>query len=99
VSTGGGLLDRPDDRPSEAEEAAISKMTWKQRRALTQTLFSLKNSAERALRYVQAVNFEDYAMERRVQDRLLGQLLELKPSIKQMPLEEAIARSRGTARG
>lgn len=89
-----GLLDRPGDEPAPEEEAAIDRLGWRERKELIQTMFSLKNSSRRALEYVKAVKFDDYRLERRVTDRLLDKLLEIKPSLKQMPLEEAIERSR-----
>lgn len=88
--------ETPEGKPSPAEEAAVERMnraTWKVRRAIADTLRSLENSRTRCLGYLAALNYADYQMERRVQDRLLGQLSELKPSIRLMTLETALQRS------
>lgn len=96
MSTGGGLLDRPGDKPSQDENEAIARterMTWRQRRELKQVEFSLGNSGVRVNAYLSALSYDDYRMERRVQDRLLDRLLNLRPTLRDMPLEEAIARA------
>jgi hypothetical protein len=96
VSTGGELLDRPDDKPSPDEDAAIAraeKMTWRERRELKQIEFSLSNSRKRITTYLDELSYDNYRMERRVQDRLLDRLLTLRPTIREMPLEEAITRA------
>lgn len=90
------MLASPDDRPHPAEEAAVervSRATWKQRRAIADTVRSLENSRVRGLKYLATLNYPDYQMERRVQDRLLGQLAELQPSIRLMTLEVAMERA------
>lgn len=92
----GEPLSGPDEKPAPAEEAAVERMTkatWKVRREIADTMRSLENSRKRALQYLSAIKFDDYAMERRVQDRLLGRLIILQPSLKLMTLDQAYHRS------
>ena len=96
MSTDGGLLDRPGDKPSPHEDSAIERaqqLGWRQRRELKQTQFSLEQSRTRTIAYLDRLSYDDYRMERRVQDRLLDRLLALVPKIRDMPLEEAVARA------
>lgn len=99
MTAGGGLLDRPGDEPAPREEAAIERLNRKDAKALRQALFALENSRVRYLAYEKCYSLPDCAMERRVQDRNLDVFLTLRPSIKQMPIEEAIRRAEECGRG